>query len=44
MAIGITQAFIGNVRTFVSDVKGKGTNGDPMRLKYQCGFKGRMYS
>ena len=28
-----TQAFIGNVRTFVSDVKGKGTSGVPTRLK-----------
>ena len=28
-----TQAFIGNVRTFVSDVKRKGASGIPMRLK-----------
>jgi|HubBroStandDraft_1064217.scaffolds.fasta_scaffold261516_2 hypothetical protein len=31
--MSIIQAFTWNVRTFVSDVKGKGTSGDPVRLK-----------
>jgi len=32
--MNITQAFIGNVGTYDSDVNGKATNGDPMRVKY----------
>jgi hypothetical protein len=29
----LIRAFTSNVRTFVFDAKGKGTNGEPMRLK-----------
>lgn len=38
--MSIVQAVIWNVRTFVSDAKGNGTNGEPIRLKVPMRMQG----
>lgn len=38
--MSIVQAVLRNVRTFVSDAKGNGTNGEPIRLKVPMRIQG----